>query len=352
LGYIPSMDGLRCIAVVVVMLLHAHFQLGKNGSLGVDIFFALSGFLITTLLLEEYASRGRISLKGFYIRRFFRLFPALYLLLIVLIIYSAVFLSGTVQNEVNLEILSSALYLNNISWFWGWGNKGHLLGHTWSLAVEEQFYLLWPLILVMFIHLRRTKLLIVLLALTVLFSWIGKSLDILSPVSTSLLHESILIGCLGALLRWHGMAREMPELVTLMLVIFLLVVGIVPFEFYQILFDLGLRSWIAVVTAIAIFGLLNSPGSVTNKFLSNRAFVLVGKISYALYLWHVPIFKLFKSYVNIDPTFAFLLKFIVVFVVSYLSWILIENRCTLFGRNLSRRIHLKAAQAVPKLSVS
>lgn len=352
MGYVPSLDGLRCIAVLVVMFLHAHFQLGKSGSLGVDIFFTLSGFLITTLLLEEYAEKGGICLKAFFTRRFFRLFPALYLLLTILTIYLFLFLSGSVRNAVGFEILSSALYINNISWLWGWGNQGLLLGHTWSLAVEEQFYIIWPLVLMVFIHLRFTKALLGLLFMTVLFSWIGKSNDIAGPILASLLHESIMIGCLGALMRWYRMVNGVGEIVTLSSVMFLVIVGVFPFDFYQTLFDLGLRGWVAVITVIAIFGLLEKPTGITSQLLGNRVFVFIGKISYGLYLWHVPIFRLFKSHAHIDPTTAFLLKFVVVFGVSSLSWFLIEKKCTMIGRNLSRRIQQKAKQSLFKVSAS
>src|SRR5688572_31370589 len=104
LGYVPALDGLRAIAVILVMLTHANFQLGENGILGVDIFFALSGFLITTLLIEENFRRGHISLFGFYTRRAFRLFPALYIILVLILLYALVFTNGKEQITIIWEI--------------------------------------------------------------------------------------------------------------------------------------------------------------------------------------------------------------------------------------------------------
>ena len=155
IGYLPALDGLRAIAIILVMLTHANFQLGANGILGVDMFFALSGFLITTLLLEENESNTKISLAGFYVRRAFRLFPALYIMLFVIFCY-ALFFTSTVTEKIIIfsEIKAAGLYLYNISWNWGWATEGLLLAHTWSLAVEEQFYLLWPLIFIIVLKLK------------------------------------------------------------------------------------------------------------------------------------------------------------------------------------------------------
>jgi peptidoglycan/LPS O-acetylase OafA/YrhL len=154
LGYVPALDGLRAIAVTMVMFLHAHFFLGHNGAIGVDIFFTLSGFLITTLLLEEFYKKGTIDILSFYFRRTLRLFPALYLMLIVVLIYALTTTNSEDKNSLYKEITASALYINNLVYGIGWW-KGYApiaLGHTWSLAVEEQFYLVWPCILFLLVN--------------------------------------------------------------------------------------------------------------------------------------------------------------------------------------------------------
>ena len=142
IGYNASLDGLRAVAVILVLMVHANFRLGLNGQLGVSVFFALSGFLISTLLLEEFQKFGDISFKGFYIRRTMRLFPALYLLLLFVLGYTYFFRTGIEQKMIYQDLMASALYVYNIAWYWGWCTKEILLYHTWSLGVEEQFYLL------------------------------------------------------------------------------------------------------------------------------------------------------------------------------------------------------------------
>ena len=159
IGYVASLDGLRAVAVLLVMMLHANFKLGWSGGLGVSVFFALSGFLITTLLLEEYHSSGTISFKGFYIRRTMRLFPPLYLMLLMVLVYALLFRTGADQNLIVHDVISAAGYVYNICWAWGWGIKELLLYHTWSLGVEEQFYLIWPAVLYVFLRLNKLNIL-------------------------------------------------------------------------------------------------------------------------------------------------------------------------------------------------
>ena len=145
LGYQPALDGVRALAIAPVVALHA-FGWPSEGSLGVDLFFVLSGFLITVLLLEEAASRGTFSLRRFWRRRAARLVPGLLLMLAVYVIFSrgshpwAVAFGATYTANV-----ATVIDPNAIPWS---------LGHLWSLAQEEQFYLLWPVILLMFLRTR------------------------------------------------------------------------------------------------------------------------------------------------------------------------------------------------------
>ena len=143
LGYRPALDGLRAFAVLWVIGFHYHLPFGRDGLFGVDIFFTLSGFLITVLLLEEWSHTGRISLKNFYIRRILRLYPALVLMLLVFglrvpngYIFSTLFYS---TNWIKaLHVLPDSIYLD----------------HTWSLSIEEQFYLLWPAALMLMLRMK------------------------------------------------------------------------------------------------------------------------------------------------------------------------------------------------------
>src|ERR687893_4241 len=152
LPYMPGLDGLRALAVIAVLLYHAGLSWIPGGFLGVEVFFVISGYLITAMLLAEWRVRGRVDLKAFWLRRARRLLPALYLLLLVTLAYPVVFLPGEVAGLRN-DALAAFGYVTN--WYLVFGQESYfeavgrpsLLKHLWSLAVEEQFYLLWPPVL-------------------------------------------------------------------------------------------------------------------------------------------------------------------------------------------------------------
>ena len=144
LAYSPALDGLRAVAVLAVMLYHGGVSIAGGGFLGVDVFFVLSGFLITTLLLLEFEAGGRLNLPAFWGRRARRLLPALFLVLIAVLIYGA-FLRGEAASTVRLDVLATLFYVSNW-WFIASGNSyfeqfqdPSPLTHTWSLAIEEQW---------------------------------------------------------------------------------------------------------------------------------------------------------------------------------------------------------------------
>jgi peptidoglycan/LPS O-acetylase OafA/YrhL len=147
LAYKPALDGLRGMVVMAVVLFHAVPHALPGGFLGVDVFFALSGFLITRLLLNEHATQGRINLWRFYVRRSWRLAPALCLMLLLYVSIELAWHGVGQWKTLTLDALLALAYVTNWTRATGW----HLpadLGNTWSLAVEKQFYLLWPFILI------------------------------------------------------------------------------------------------------------------------------------------------------------------------------------------------------------
>ena len=146
--YLPGLDGMRALAVVAVILYHTNNGWLPGGFIGVEVFFVISGYLITLLLIGEHEKTGRIDLKQFWMRRARRLLPALFLMMALLMVYSAIFERDTL-GKLRGDVIAGVAYVTN--WYQIWTGAGYTalldfapLRHLWSLAVEEQFYLLWP----------------------------------------------------------------------------------------------------------------------------------------------------------------------------------------------------------------
>ncbi|HJW10160.1 MAG TPA: acyltransferase [Albitalea sp.] len=289
----PGLDGMRALAVGAVVWHHTHagipyLPMTHNGFLGVDVFFVLSGFLITTLLLREKAESGRISLRHFYIRRSLRIFPLYYAVLAVLAIYFQFAAGGSNQRASFLgELPFHASYTSN------WTEIKSMMAITWSLSTEEQFYLLWPPLLVFF-GLSSPLLLSLFLVLNqaINFGWLDgylaqagipyESLAILQCTFTPII--------LGALLAFAvASPRIRPWLdrvtakgsVTVGLVL-LLVAANIPGD---------IRGWPRLSFQLATVALLAAivlhPGHRIVRALEWRPLVYVGAVSYGIYLLHM-----------------------------------------------------------------
>lgn len=297
-GTVPALNGLRGVAVVLVFLFHAGVP-GFSGSfLGVDIFFVLSGFLITALLLQEHQRSARVSLKSFYLRRILRLFPALLFMITAYLLYS--YLTSPSQWLYHLQdSLMALLYAANWTRAFDLG-RPTILGHCWSLSIEEQFYALWPLLLLLLLRLswrRRAALIALLLAA----SWGWRVWLLAQGASWARVYngfdtraDMLLAGCLlavlwnaGALQGW-GRARFYPATLT---ALSLAALGVIAFASrWQ---TAALYQWqyalVALATALLILDLLARPQSMIARTFSLPPLVGLGVISYALYLWHYPL---------------------------------------------------------------
>ncbi|MEO5951915.1 MAG: acyltransferase, partial [Chloroflexia bacterium] len=210
LGYRPALDGLRGVFILFVLTVHGGVPFMQGAALGVDGFFALSGFLITTLLLQEWRQNGSISLKRFYIRRALRLWPALFVMLGVFGLLTLLAIRGEGATATWRGILLSSLYSSNLDTviFKDYTIGLGLMSHTWSLALEEQFYLLWPIVLMGLLALRlRGKWLAVSIGALVFTAPLWRFLLLSGGRSTELFYvgmntraDALLVGCtLGAL---------------------------------------------------------------------------------------------------------------------------------------------------------
>ncbi|MGH9194809.1 MAG: acyltransferase family protein [Acidimicrobiia bacterium] len=301
LGYVPALDGLRGIAVLMVLGLHA-FKFPRGGFLGVDLFFVLSGFLITSLLLQEHAERGDIALRSFYRRRWLRLAPA-HLSLVV-----AVSLVSAGIGIFTLEWLGvSALHLTNVITVFGNSETVHLTfratSHLWTLAMEEQFYVLWPIALATMLRrdlsIKRMQVLVV-FGIASVFLWriyltlegAGASRIYAAPDTRA---DTLLVGCLLGLL-WHAhpsIVRRFGQL-AMWPSIALLIFGAIFFVEANAALPFGGYTLVALGCACIIAAAID----VRPSWLGSHAMVWLGKRSYSLYIWHFFVLWLF------DPQFG------------------------------------------------
>ncbi len=297
LGYRPELDGIRAVAVLLVVWHHLGIldvpRLGA-GFMGVDVFFVLSGYLITTLLLEERRAAGDVRLGAFYARRALRLLPALALVLVIAGI--VVYVSG---RDAEIEKFRASvpwvlLYIAN------WKHIGlGILSHTWSLAIEEQFYLLWPPALLLMLRRRGNERILAygLLGFAIVLAMISAiwgqvpsrplSRTGLVVVGTYARAAGLAMGCIVALAPGIA-ARARDHLVGITAVAGAFVVFVLRRDPSTFHYRIGFVAF-ATFIAIAIAHIVHAPHGRVARTLRNRPLVAIGRVSYGIYLFHVPV---------------------------------------------------------------
>jgi peptidoglycan/LPS O-acetylase OafA/YrhL len=275
--YNPALDALRGVSIIGVFLFHVH--LAGGGWIGVTVFFTLSGFLITSILLNEHEMSGRIDLRDFYRRRALRLLPALFALIAVYWIYGLLFQ----PLATDVSSLAALFYVTNWTLIYGvTGLDG--LSHTWSLAIEEHFYMIWPLILLLLLNKRSSlsKICLFLLAV-ILVLYLNRLFLGYLRVSYARIYygsdtraDAIFIGCLLAVATKARLINRRFKTVALFLSPFSLA-AIVAMYFFtpSSALCLLLTPWLAAIVII-------SPP----RALTIRPLTYLGRISYGFYLWH------------------------------------------------------------------
>ncbi len=334
-GHIPGLDGLRAIAVLIVMVAHVGFSHIIPGGFGVTVFFFISGFLITRLLLAEMEAKNGIGLKNFYIRRFLRLLPALYVMMAVT--YAGLAALGAAPSIA--EVIAGATYTMN--YFEGWRAFQGLAqegpwGHLWSLAVEEHFYLMFPLLLVVFRkNLKNAFKACIAICIGALL-WRLTTVHILDfpmkypYVATEARLDSIVYGCALTLYLHLFPEGKIKEKLT-GLVPTLLASAVLVFCFlYRD--DAFRQTFRYSLQGLAIgVGILNlyfyRPFSKLPKLLEISPLRYTGKISYGLYLWHIPVFLFLDQYtpIEVSSPLYILLAFAFTYLVSGLSFRFVEQ---------------------------
>jgi peptidoglycan/LPS O-acetylase OafA/YrhL len=350
--YKREIDGLRAVAVIPVILFHAGFSCFSGGFVGVDVFFVISGYLITTTIINDLKA-GDFSLTKFYERRARRILPALFLVLFFCLPLAFILLLPSDLLKFSKSLVSTSTFTSNLL-FWRWSGYFDIaselnpLIHTWSLSVEEQFYLFFPIFFI-FIARSSYKTVFYIIFVIFLFSFsIGQFLSIDKPFFTFyLLPTRAWELLLGSLLSIYFTNNKVFKLNNISLEILSLVglvgIGASVFFFSKSTPTPSFFTLIPTLsTVLIIYSTLHSPNKVTivGKLLSTRLMVGIGLLSYSAYLWHQPLFAFVKyNFLNRNELIYVLIVFLT-FLFSFFSWKYIETPFR-NGSNFSRQFIFK-----------
>jgi len=349
MGYLPGLDGIRALAVLGVMLYHADLPWMPGGFLGVDVFFVLSGFLITSLILEEFDRRGKIDFKTFYIRRARRLLPALLLMLAVVGVAAAFFYRDAAP-AFRTDAIASLFYVNN--WWYIAADQSYfefigrppLLKHLWSLSIEEQFYLIWPAITLVALKFGKRRAVLITALVGAIASTIWMAVlsvsngfpELADPSRAYFGTDSHIMGLLiGAALATVWRPGRLPTKLVPGAKILLTAIGVASLlaviwvfwqvgEFSGFLYRGGFLLF-AVLVAVLV-AMASHPGSPFGAMLGTQPWRYIGQRSYGLYLWHWPIFMVTRPDLDIglDGLPLLILRFGLTFGVAELSYRYVE----------------------------
>lgn len=368
--YLPGLDGMRALAVVAVMVYHANSEWLPGGFLGVEVFFVISGYLITLLLMAERERSGTVSLTDFWMRRARRLLPALFLMMFLLVLYTALFRSEAL-GKLRGDLIAGTFYVSN--WYQIWVGQGYTssgdfapLRHLWSLAVEEQFYIIWPVVMLLLLKggTRRIVksarwLVVAALVITVLMAVLYRPGSIgtctstpdaywtigdrcISKIDTLYLSTGtraggLLLGAAFAMV-WRPAAimrsplREKGRLLDLLGLVGLIVLAALTWWLHLIT-PAGGDPWlfrggflVTVIATLLMIAAVTHQRAWSGPILGNPVLLWIGTRSYGLYLYHWPVFQIIRNVAGNTLTFAeFVLAMVITAVITELSYQLIET---------------------------
>ena len=337
--YRREIDGIRALAVIPVILFHAGFSWFSGGYVGVDVFFVISGYLITGIVMSDIA-RGTFSIADFYERRIRRILPALFLVVVVCIPVAFWVLLPADLKEFGQSLIAVATFSSNVLF---WSQSGYFHGaaelkpllHTWSLSVEEQFYVVFPLLLLLMWRWGRKWVVTVLLVIAVSSLLLAEWGALNKPIAAFFLLPTraweLLLGSLVAFYLANE-SRRQPSLAQNNV---LASIGFIAVAYAIFVFDAkttfpGLHALVPTLgTALMIIGA--RPETWVGKFLCQPSMVSVGLISYSAYLWHQPLFS-FARHLGLTNSATLTLVALALssLILGYLSWRYVE---TPFRRN-------------------
>ena len=340
INYRPEIDGLRAIAVSAVILYHAQIIiLGqkpfKGGFIGVDIFFVISGYLITSLILKELITTGYFSFKNFYERRVRRILPALLVVILASLPFAWMYLLPNNFLDFSKSILYSLSFSSNFYFHFSgqqYGAESGLLKpflHTWSLSVEEQYYILFPIIsLITFKYFNKYLIHIFIFGFIIslgVADWTSKNS---SSISFYFIHTRIWELLAGSILAYfeikqgHRSQNKLFNLIMPSIGLFLIIFTIV---FFKLHFPHPSLHTLPAILGVCLIIWFSNSNEIVTKLLSTKIFVGVGLISYSLYLWHYPIFAFVRINEIGEGKLPLSLLLVIITILSILSYYLIEQ---------------------------
>lgn len=358
--YRPDIDGLRAVAILAVVFCHARFPGFAGGYIGVDVFFVISGFLITRVLLAREGSASEVLLN-FYDRRGRRLLPALMIVLVVTTLLALIVLPPTAMLSFAKSMVAAGLFSSN---FWFWHVSGYFgpsavsqpLLHTWSLGVEEQFYLLFPLAILVLDSPKWRRILPVALAVGIVISFVIAQYEVEKPATAAfyLLPTRAWELLAGSLASLKNSPFQRPATRQALSIAGIALIAL-PLPLYDATTPFPGASALPPVLGTALLILAgNSPQlPLVNRCLAGRTPAGIGRISYSLYLWHWPLLALLHTRVGRDLHVAESLVVVAIsFGLAALTWRYIEAPARQSGFLGSRRRRFATAAAAIAAVVS
>ncbi len=334
MNYLPYIDGLRAVAILLVLFFHAGIKFFPSGFIGVDIFFVISGFLITGIISSSLEN-NKFSFTHFYTRRLWRLQPVFICLLIVSTLIAFIYCVPDDLIQYSKSLRKSALYISNN--FFGRVTTGYFapdskqlpLLHTWSLSIEWQCYLILPLLLfLLHRYFKKEQLVKIIYLLTGLSLAAALYSSLYNPLYTYyLLSSRIFEFLIGACVFFNGTNYSFNKYFLNLVGVLALgsILYISTLDGVALAFPNGYGLIACMATALLILTSNNNPSLLVPRFLSIKILVFIGLISYSLYIWHWPIFA-FSRYLGITERFSILAGiFTCTFIIAYCSWRFIEK---------------------------
>lgn len=359
--YMPGLDGVRAVAVIAIIIYHLNPQWLSGGFLGVDTFFVISGYLITSLLLTEYHNTGKIELMSFWLRRVKRLIPAVLFLVMGVIVLSLIFMPTEIQ-KVRADSIAAIFYVSN--WWYIMQNVDYFeqfavqpLKHLWSLAIEEQFYLVFPIVLLSLLSfIRRLKSIRIIFLILLVISMIAMMVLYVPNENVARVYfgtdtriQTLLMGVLLALV-WPPFQlkakvnRQMRTLIDTAGVVGLAILFIC-FKFVSETNSILYYGGFFLISTVTLLVIASSvhPSGYFAKFLGNKVFTFIGSRSYSLYLWHYPIIVLIHhQFVQGQiPPLVYVVEILLMVLMAEFSYKFIEQPFRKEGFNIFAFNHLK-----------